>query len=144
MGPASGFWMPGTSSVRPSWKRTSRATASRMRMVFSGDLGRYDALILRDPAPVDYADYLLVESTYGNRQHPAGRAREELASIINETARRGGMLVIPSFAVGRTQTLLYLLRDMRLRGSDSRSSHFCGQPDGAARHGCFLPAHRSF
>ena len=88
---------------------------STVRIVFSGDLGRYDALILRDPEPVERADYLLVESTYGNRQHPQDEPADALAAIINETAKRGGMLVIPSFAVGRTQTLLYLLRDMRLR-----------------------------
>ncbi|MDM7997087.1 MAG: MBL fold metallo-hydrolase [Acidobacteriota bacterium] len=87
-----------------------------VRLVFSGDLGRYDALILRDPASVDQADYLLVESTYGNREHPPEEPVEELRSIIIDTAKRGGMLIIPSFAVGRTQTLLYLLRDMRLRG----------------------------
>jgi len=87
-----------------------------VRLVFSGDLGRYDALILRDPAAVDQADYLLVESTYGNREHPPEDPVEELRSIIVDTAKRGGMLIIPSFAVGRTQTLLYLLRDMRLRG----------------------------
>ena len=87
-----------------------------VRIVFSGDLGRYDAMILRDPTPVEYADYLLVESTYGNRRHAPDESVDTLASIINETAKRGGMLVIPSFAVGRTQTLLYLLRDMRLRG----------------------------
>jgi metallo-beta-lactamase family protein len=86
-----------------------------VRLVFSGDLGRYDALILRDPAPVSQADYLLVESTYGDRVHPPEDPVKELASVINETAKRGGMLVIPSFAVGRTQTLLYLIRDMKLR-----------------------------
>jgi metallo-beta-lactamase family protein len=86
-----------------------------VRLVFSGDLGRYDALILKDPEPVERADYLLIESTYGNREHPPEDPAEELTSIINETAKRGGMLIIPSFAVGRTQTLLYLLRDMRLR-----------------------------
>jgi len=84
-----------------------------MRIVFSGDLGRYDSLILRDPASVEEADYLLVESTYGNRIHPPKEPIDDLASIINETARRGGMTVIPAFAVGRTQTLLYLLRDMK-------------------------------
>jgi metallo-beta-lactamase family protein len=87
-----------------------------VRLVFSGDLGRYDALILRDPTPVDWADYLLIESTYGDRVHPAEEPLAELSAIINETARRGGMLVIPSFAVGRTQTLLYLIRDMKVRG----------------------------
>jgi metallo-beta-lactamase family protein len=87
-----------------------------MRLVFSGDLGRYEALILRDPTPVRETDYLLIESTYGDRTHPAEAPLSELAAIINETAKRGGMLVVPSFAVGRTQTLLYLLRDMKLRG----------------------------
>jgi metallo-beta-lactamase family protein len=86
-----------------------------VRMVFSGDLGRYDALILRDPEPVNQADYLLIESTYGDRIHPAEEPVKVLASVINETAARGGMLVIPSFAVGRTQTLLYLIRDMKAR-----------------------------
>jgi len=88
-----------------------------MRIVFSGDLGRYDALILRDPVPVESADYLLIESTYGNRAHPQEDPMRDLAAIINETARRGGMTVIPAFAVGRAQTLLYLLRDMKERGA---------------------------
>jgi metallo-beta-lactamase family protein len=87
-----------------------------IRIVFSGDLGRYDALILKDPSPVDEADYLLIESTYGSRVHPPGEPLEELAGIVNDTAKRGGMLVIPAFAVGRTQTLLYMLRDMKVRG----------------------------
>ena len=87
-----------------------------LRLVFSGDLGRYDALILRDPTSVYEADYLLIESTYGSRLHPKEEPISELASIINETAKRGGMLVIPAFAVGRTQTLLYMMRDMKERG----------------------------
>jgi metallo-beta-lactamase family protein len=86
-----------------------------MRIVFSGDLGRYDALILRDPSPVQYADYLIIESTYGNRVHSHDEPNAELAKIITETAKRGGMTIIPAFAVGRTQTLLYLLRDMKAR-----------------------------
>jgi metallo-beta-lactamase family protein len=86
-----------------------------MRMVFSGDLGRYDALILQDPTPVTQADYLLIESTYGDRIHPQEDPVGELSSIINDTAKRGGMLIIPSFAVGRTQSLLYLIRDMKAR-----------------------------
>jgi metallo-beta-lactamase family protein len=86
-----------------------------VRLVFSGDLGRYDALILRDPAPVSQADYLLLESTYGDRIHPVEEPVKELAAVINETAARGGMLIIPSFAVGRTQTLLYLMRDLKVR-----------------------------
>lgn len=84
-----------------------------MRIVFSGDLGRYNALILRDPAPVDRADYLLVESTYGDRLHPAEETAHDVAQIINETAKRGGMLVIPAFTIGRTQTLLYVIRELK-------------------------------
>jgi len=94
---------------------TGRAQAP-LRIVFSGDLGRYDSLILRDPAPVIYTDYLLIESTYGNRVHPDEDPVNELTAIINETAKRGGMTIIPAFAVGRAQTLLYLLRDMKERG----------------------------
>jgi len=86
-------------------------------VVFSGDLGRYDALILRDPAPIDRAHYLVVESTYGNRRHKAEETSRELADIVNHTAQRGGSLVIPAFAIGRTQTLLYVIRDLKARGA---------------------------
>lgn len=89
--------------------------AKPIRVVFSGDLGRYNALILPDPAPVDRADYLIVESTYGDRKHPPEHTSEEVAEIVNDTARRGGMVVVPAFAVGRTQTLLYVLRDLKAR-----------------------------
>lgn len=81
-------------------------------VLFSGDLGRYDQPITPDPAPVGEADYLVVESTYGNRLHSPSDPKLELASIINRTAGRGGMLLIPSFAVGRTQELMYLLREL--------------------------------
>lgn len=88
-----------------------------VRLVFSGDLGRYDALILRDPEAVLRADYLVLESTYGDRRHPPEEPIQELAAVINETAGRGGMLVIPAFAVGRVQTLLYLMRHMKAQGT---------------------------
>jgi metallo-beta-lactamase family protein len=85
----------------------------RVRLMFSGDLGRYDSPILRDPAPGSAADYIVVESTYGNRRHPEGEGAQEVADIINETARRGGIVLIPAFAIGRTQALLYLIRDLK-------------------------------
>ena len=78
-------------------------------VLFSGDLGRPNDPIMRDPEPVARADYLVVESTYGNRTHPATSAQDELAAIITATARRGGSVVVPSFAVGRAQLLLYHL-----------------------------------
>jgi metallo-beta-lactamase family protein len=84
----------------------------RKRMILTGDLGRYDEPIINDPSDVDEADYIVVESTYGNREHPDFDVKAKLAEIINETAQRGGHILIPSFAVGRTQLLLYLLREL--------------------------------
>lgn len=84
-----------------------------LRIIFSGDLGRYNALILKDPTPMDTADYLVVESTYGNRIHPPEHTSQEVCDIINETAKRGGSLIVPAFALGRTQTLLYVIRDLK-------------------------------
>lgn len=81
------------------------------RVVFSGDLGRYDRPILPDPAPVPGADVLLLESTYGDRQHPTGTA-DELARVVHDTAGRGGALLIPAFVVDRTQEVLWLLQHL--------------------------------
>lgn len=81
-------------------------------VVFSGDLGRYDQPILNDPESPTRADYLLCESTYGDRDHPPGSVIDELADVINQTAKRGGAVVIPAFAVGRTQTIMYFLKQL--------------------------------
>ncbi|OGL45235.1 MAG: hypothetical protein A2W05_01665 [Candidatus Schekmanbacteria bacterium RBG_16_38_10] len=82
------------------------------RIVFSGDLGRPSRPILRDPVQAFEVDYLVMESTYGNRIHNQKHPEEELARVINEGVYRGGFLVIPAFAVGRTQELLYCIRDL--------------------------------
>jgi metallo-beta-lactamase family protein len=81
----------------------------RLRLVFSGDLGRWDRPILRDPEPVPEADVLLVESTYGDRVH-GGDPDADLARIVHAAVDRGGPVVIPAFAVGRSQELLWRLR----------------------------------
>jgi metallo-beta-lactamase family protein len=86
---------------------------SPLRLVDSGDLGRYGRPVLRDPAPVAAADVLLLESTYGDRTHPGG-GEEELARVIREGAARGGAIVVPAFAVDRTQELLWMLRRLEL------------------------------
>tara|TARA_R110000803_G_scaffold204367_2_gene270328 strand:+ start:2158 stop:3522 length:1365 start_codon:yes stop_codon:yes gene_type:complete len=86
------------------------------KIVFSGDLGRPNDPIMYDPATIRQADYLLVESTYGNRQHGERNAQDALADIINRTAKRGGTVLIPSFAVGRAQTLLYHLHELKAAG----------------------------
>ncbi len=83
-----------------------------LTILFSGDLGRYNEPILHDPSAVPEADYLLVESTYGNRLHEHLDPKIRLAEIINQTAQRGGKVIIPAFAIGRTQLLLYYLREL--------------------------------
>ncbi|MHB0869334.1 MAG: MBL fold metallo-hydrolase RNA specificity domain-containing protein [Chloroflexota bacterium] len=79
------------------------------KIVFSGDLGRYGEPLLADPTPIAEADYLLVESTYGNRSHADGEPQEQLAKVVSEAVEAGSCLLIPSFSVGRTQQLLYAL-----------------------------------
>ena len=87
------------------------------KVVFSGDLGNVDQPIIRDPQPIDEADFVVMESTYGDRLHePPESYTEALAQIIDETFERGGNVIIPSFAVGRTQELLYFMREMKERG----------------------------
>ena len=91
-------------------------TGDTRRILFSGDLGRPEQPILRDPAQVFNVDYLVVESTYGDRLHGGATGETDtlasLARVINETVQRNGILVIPSFAVGRTQTLLFNIREL--------------------------------
>ena len=79
-------------------------------ILMSGDLGRYNTPIIKDPTPVEYADYLVIESTYGDRIHSHEDPLEKIASIARDTAENGGALIIPSFAIGRTQELLYYFR----------------------------------
>jgi metallo-beta-lactamase family protein len=81
-------------------------------VVFTGDLGRYNQPILKDPQPVRRADYVVSESTYGDRDHPVDARYDQLADAVNRAAKRGGVIVVPAFAVGRTQTLLYVLRQL--------------------------------
>src|SRR5919202_6781203 len=88
------------------------ADAKGRRVLFSGDLGHYHQPIIRDPAEPPPCDYLLVESTYGDRLHDAEDPKDALARVINKAAGRGGPLLIPAFAVGRTQELLYYIREL--------------------------------
>ncbi len=82
-------------------------------LVFSGDIGNYESPTLSNPRPFGEADVLVIESTYGDRLHEGPDPEDELAEVITETAARGGTVVIPSFAVGRAQMLMYYL--MRLK-----------------------------
>src|SRR5271167_132377 len=106
-------------SVRPhdaghilgsSWlELTITESGKKTLVVFSGDIGRYDQPILKDPESPTHADFLLCESTYGDREHEAGSVLDALADVINRTAKRGGAVVIPAFAVDRSQLLVYYL-----------------------------------
>lgn len=90
-----------------------RSRGKKTRLIFSGDVGRHGLPIIRDPEPPGEADYLILESTYGNRIHEKGdNVRRKLAEVINRTAQRGGKLIVPAFAVGRTQQLVLLLHDL--------------------------------
>ncbi len=79
-------------------------------VLFSGDIGRYDQPILNDPEPPVPADILLCETTYGDRDHPNISMYDGIADVVNRVVKRGGVMVIPSFAVGRTQLIMYVLR----------------------------------
>lgn len=86
------------------------------KILFSGDIGRESRPILRDPVQVYNVDYLVLESTYGERLHEPGSPIDELVRIITESAERGGTLVVPAFAIGRTQVLLYVIRELEEQG----------------------------
>ena len=96
------------------------------KIVFSGDVGNVNQPLLRDPQPVAETEYLVIESTYGDRLHPKERGDVvgELAACIQRALDRGGNLVIPAFAVGRTQEMLYAIREIKQRGLVTGHDHF--------------------
>ncbi len=98
----------GASSLELKITENGRSTS----VLFSGDVGRYKQPILKDPATPPAADFVVCETTYGDRDHAGGSGHEALAEIIQRVWRRGGAVIIPAFAVGRTQTLLYVLREL--------------------------------
>src|SRR5437773_2380029 len=81
-------------------------------ILFSGDLGKYDQPIIRDPTPPPACDYLLIESTYGDRLHDIEEPKAALERIINDAAQHGGAILIPAFAVGRAQEIVYFIREL--------------------------------
>lgn len=92
-------------------------SASEKKIIFSGDIGKKGNPIVKDPSAPDIADFVVMESTYGNRSHkPLQESINELASAIKSTFKRGGNVYIPSFAVGRTQDILYILNNLVREG----------------------------
>ena len=128
----------GSSSIE-LWLKEGKETR---KLVFSGDIGNFDQPLIKDPVYIDDADFVIMESTYGNRLHkrpegavgnavPTAVRAQELADIIERTFKRGGNVIIPSFAVGRTQEILYLLRiviERRLCPSFSQIPVFVDSP----------------
>ncbi len=94
----------------------ARETGESVKFLFSGDLGHYDQPILKDPAPPPACDYLMSESTYGNRLHGDVSSDIHFARIINEAYKRDAPILIPAFAVGRTQEILYMIRELEDEG----------------------------
>jgi metallo-beta-lactamase family protein len=88
-------------------------TDGKQKLTFSGDLGRPHDIIMKSPPHLTETDYLVLESTYGDRLHSTDDAMQELAQVITQTVKKGGVLIIPSFAVGRTQTILYYLYQLK-------------------------------
>ena len=103
------------SAVPPAYAGGSDKDGS-IRFLFSGDLGHYDQAIVKDPATPPECDYLMVESTYGNRLHGDVASDDQMAGIVNEAAKRNAPILIPAFAVGRTQEVLYLIRELEEAG----------------------------
>jgi metallo-beta-lactamase family protein len=95
-----------------SLELTITENGKKMVVLFSGDVGRYDQPILKNPEAPPRCDVLLCESTYGDREHPADSPEDALADVVNRVAKRGGQIVIPAFAVGRTQTIMYIVRKL--------------------------------
>jgi metallo-beta-lactamase family protein len=95
-----------------SLELTITENGKKMVVLFSGDIGRYDQTILKDPETPPRCDVLLCESTYGDRDHPSGSQEDALADVVNRVAKRGGQIVIPAFAVDRTQSIMYIIRKL--------------------------------
>jgi metallo-beta-lactamase family protein len=101
----------------------------KFRYLFSGDIGRGNDDILRDPQPVENVDYLQIESTYGGRDHaPKANANEQVGELVRQTIEKNGLVIIPSFSVGRTQQIVYTLHQLTLAGKVPRIPIFVDSP----------------
>lgn len=103
-------------STMELWEIDDKETGKQVRFGFSGDIGRKNLPILRDPDQLTDLDYLIMESTYGNRLHDElSEVEDEVADTINQTVERGGKIIVPAFSVGRTQEVLYVIKELIAR-----------------------------
>ncbi|MDQ2986055.1 MAG: MBL fold metallo-hydrolase [Armatimonadota bacterium] len=98
------------------------------KILFSGDLGRFDTAIIRDPEIIEAADILLIESTYGDRVHSSESAIGELEAVLHHAVEVGGMVIIPAFAIGRTQEVLYMISQLQREGRLPKMPMFVDSP----------------
>jgi metallo-beta-lactamase family protein len=130
---------PVTTGVRAEFRRAGHILGSAsievqigdgnpLLLVFSGDLGRWGRPMIRDPQLVPHADVLLVESTYGDRTHADTDPSDQLSRVVNDAANRGGALLVPAFAVGRTQELIWRLRELEEAGRVPRLPVYIDSP----------------
>lgn len=127
----------GSSSLELTITENGRKTV----VLFSGDVGRYDQPILKDPDPPPPCDVLLCETTYGDRDHPSDSPYDEMADVVNRVVKRGGVLVVPAFAVGRTQLLMYVLRKLEDAGRIPRLPVYVDSPMAINVTGLYLGHH---
>ena len=111
-----------------SLELTITENGKSMVVLFSGDVGRYNHPILKDPQAPPRCDVLLCESTYGDRDHPADSPEDALADVVNRVVKRGGQMVIPAFAVDRTQTIMYIIRKLEDAGRIPRLPVYVDSP----------------
>lgn len=116
--------------------------ANEKRIVFTGDIGRKEPMLLYPPKHMKEADYIILESTYGDRNHEHSKdVKNELLEIINETVKNQGTLMIPSFAVERTQEIMYLIYKLRLEGTFPKIEVFLDSPMGTNATNVFHQFH---
>ncbi len=124
-----------SSSAMSGATTTATTNARARRLLFTGDIGRVrngtiapGKVVHSGPQEGETADVLVMESTYGNRQHPDTDPRPQLASLIRDTVTRGGSIIVPAFAVERTQKFIFMLKEMMESGQIPRVPVYCDSP----------------
>jgi metallo-beta-lactamase family protein len=110
------------------------------RILMSGDLGRYNTPIIKDPTTVEFAEYLVIESTYGDRLHAHEDTEGKMAEIFTKAHEEGGIVLVPSFAIGRTQELLYFINDLEEKNRIPRIPIFIDSPMATTTTGVYASA----
>src|SRR5215472_845968 len=124
-----------------SLELTITESGKKMIVLFSGDVGRYDQPILKNPETPPGCDVLLCESTYGDRDHPTDSPEDAMAEVIQRVAKRGGQIVMPAFAVGRTQTIMYIIRKLEDANRIPRLPIFVDSPMAISATDLYLRHH---